>query len=435
MTWQYNGDKFLADPMSKTDLDDTDFEATRLYLLIITMGEGEHICLGSSPANFRRAVLQQGMPAQPTRQFQHPYVFAGHIWPENLAVYHIDFHGGRIAFGPASERISPTAEFINECARIFGFTETCYDVAAVLGGRGDYQWIFNPDNHKIPLPAQDLVPTSTRASNLRILGDLDPLDIPSMLEARLQSLQTEWRKVRPIVVFYLGVGQRTQHGHLSPISATYLDAGHLPEGSEATLHAAFCHLRNFMLARESLQNLSAGFSTGEGRILYSTVSDGYFATVGREGVPAPHRVEPFIYEVLFSVLRGLAYLYLGTPYLPTVTFPGCAGQFQVQLRPEAQATRGVPYQMAVSPFFPHTHYGYRCQGEPYTIKPYSEDEDPNGLPAFRRQAYALDPIRDIRRHVNANFNFQFPICFKFLIFSYFNLTPYISFRTFESLQG
>lgn len=415
LTWRYNGKKFMADEMTDTAMNDIGFDTTRLRLLILTMGEAENTCLASRTDYFRRAVIRNGMPAEPITQFHNNFVFAGHAWPEKFDVYHMDFRGGRIAFGPASERISPTFEFITACAKIFGFREPIFDVAIILGGRHDYRWIFDPRNHEIPLPAPEFVPTIRGASAARILGELNPLDIPLMLETRLQSLQTNCRKAgfglsRRLVVFYLGVGQRSQQGELGPVSATYMDAGSLSQVTadeqelRKILHDAFCHLRHFMLAQESQQNLGAGYSYEKGNILYTTVSSGYFPTVTQDGVPALHTTEPFVFEVLFPILRGLAYLYLGEEYLLSVTFPACAGQFQVGLRQEAQGHRDASFQMAVSPLLPHTHYGHKCQGKPYTINPFAADEYPEGAPAFRRRAYVMDPIRDrdipFRPHVS-----------------------------------
>lgn len=110
------------------------------------------------------------------------------------------------------------------------------------------------------------------------------------------------------------------------------------------------------------------------------------------------RLEAFTYEVLLAILRGSAYIYLGIPPLDSMTIPGCAGQFQIQLTPGAQKTRRATFQMAISPYHPHSHYGFRCYGHPQTYTPVGD-----AMLKERRMVYQLDPARDIHRHVGLNF--------------------------------
>jgi hypothetical protein len=141
----------------------------------------------------------------------------------------------------------------------------------------------------------------------------------------------------------------------------------------------------------------------KGKVLYTAVSTLYFSTVSTDGVPANYRLEAFCYEILIAILRGVGYVHLGTSYLPSLTFPGCAGQFQYLLTPEAHEARNVQYQLAVAPYFAHRHYGLPCHGELKEFRPVATEQNPHAIQQARREVYAFDLTQHIRRHVSTIF--------------------------------
>jgi hypothetical protein len=334
--------------------------------------------------------------------FHNPYVFAGHMWPPNVRVYHIDIKNGRFAFGPESARISPSGAFLTAAARIFGYYEAKFDIVSLLGGRADYQWIYNGINHHHELPARSVLPAHPNVPTHGRLADMTPTIIPSLIDARLHELQDGWSSVHmDVAVFYMGCGQRSQNGPPPADMGNILTTFDMPHDYRLYADSSFRQLRQFMLARESDQVQLDRLS----HVLYVTVTSGYYAAVSSEGIPANYRLEAFAYDVMTTLMRGAAYLHLGYS-LPSVSFVGCAGQFQYQLTPDAQVDRDATFQMAASPYGAHTHYGYPCMGEIRTFRPVTSEQNPHAISQQRRMAYVFDVTRDLRRHVSINFSYQ-----------------------------
>lgn len=384
-----------------------------IHVLILTFGEGESICFGSSHNLYRRATLQGGMPVAPQNQFHNSYIFAGHIWPPGFSVCHLDIKNGRFIFGPAGSRVSPTAEFITTAARIFGFSTPQFHHVAILGGRADYQWIYNPGNHNIPLPAPAVLPPYPELPTHGVIGNIRPTTIPVLMNFRLREFQASWGSVnKGLVVAYLGTGQRSQNGRPNS-QASILDVTRMPSDYDRYSDSSFRNLMEYLRAVEGNQRRQPGLERG--KVLYTSVSDNYFGAVATDGVPANYRLEAFCFEILIAVLRGIGYVHLGSTNLPALTIPGCAGQFQYQLSPEAQEARNTPFQMAASPYVNHRHYGLPCHGELIEFQPVPSEQNPHAIQQARREVYALDAARDIRRHVSRDFihfsinflNFQF----------------------------
>jgi hypothetical protein len=235
------------------------------------------------------------LPVNASDQFHNTYVFAGQIWPEKFDVYHIDFKGGRIAFGPATSRFGTNGKFLTACARAFGFVTPCFNVVAVLGGRPDYQWLFDPRNHGIRLPAPEVIPEDPCIPPQGDIGRLNRINIPRLFDARLRELQREWRKVNwQVVLFYLGTGQRSQMTDQSPDAGNIIDAGFMPRNFDLFIDSALRHLRGFMLHQQSIQQVLKSHHDQFGpSILYTVVSRNYFSTVTSDGIPANYRFVQF----------------------------------------------------------------------------------------------------------------------------------------------
>lgn len=353
------------------------------------------------------------MPVAPMGQFHNSYIFAGHIWPPEFTVYHLDFKNGRFIFGPSSLRISPTSGFIEAAARVFGHGAPKFHHVAILGGRADYQWIYTPGNHNIELPAHAVLPPHSELPTHGVIGDIKPTTIPVLINFRLREFQTNWSRVnKGLIVSYLGCGQRSQNGRPDPQN-NILDLTRMPSNFARYSDSSLRNLFEYLRAVEGNQRRLPGMEAG--KVLYTAVSDNYFSTVSVDGYPANYRLEAFCYEVLFAILRGVGYVHLGSTRLPNMTFPGCAGQFQYQLTLEAQEARNSRFQLAISPYVQHRHYGYQCHGELIHLNPIPTEENPHAVQQARRQAYAMDAARDIRRHVSLDFIHIF--IFNFQLFS------------------
>jgi hypothetical protein len=297
-TWRYNTDRPFQDSTLVGELN-----GPPISVLLLSFGEGESTCFGSSHNHYRRAIIQGGLPVAPTNQFHNSYIFAGKIWPSDITVYHLDFKNGRFAFGPAGERVSPNAGFIQAAARIFGHQTPKFKHVAFLGGRADYQWLYNSANHSHPLPATAFLPPHSEVPSRGVIRDMLATTIPVLFNYRFREFQINWSRVCPdLVVSYLGTGQRSQHGPPHPQN-NILDLNRMPSDFSRYSDSSFRNLFEYLRAVEANQRRQGGLDAG--KVLYTVVSDLYFDAVSVDGLPANYRLEAFCFEILFAVLRGV----------------------------------------------------------------------------------------------------------------------------------